>query len=336
MISEVVQGSRVTDNSVFFATTTSTNSPRVASRRQHESATFKSFLSGASSGVVMCVLFQPMDLVKTRLQVSPSLLANLSVSKGDAGVTMIKGHTSAGMLSRNCIIDTIMNVIRSDSYTGLWRGLAPSLCRTVPGVGMYFCTLNVMKDSIGGNPTLLQNMAFGFTARSLVGTVMLPITVIKTRYESGCFNYSTVPQALHNVWKLEGMRGLFSGWKATIARDAPYSGLYYMFYSQQKTLMTSVYDRDLTVGDNFLCGIIAGVLACAVTQPADVVKTQMQLNSSRYRGVFDCLLVVLKGKNGVSGLVRGFAPRCLRKSLMSAFSWTLFEEIMKLNIRIIK
>ena len=73
---------------------------------------------------------------------------------------------------------------------------------------MYFTTLNVMKTNLGnGNPTLLQNMIFGFTARSVVGTVMLPIAVIKTRYESGRFHYRTVSEALANIWRAEGMRG---------------------------------------------------------------------------------------------------------------------------------
>ena len=95
------------------------------------------------------------------------------------------------------------------------------------------------------------------------------------------------------------------------------------------------YQRDLIAKDHFQCGIIAGVLSCIVTQPADVVKTQMQLNPSRYEGTIHCVLTILQG-NGVSGLVRGMLPRCLRKTLISALSWTLFEEIMKLNVKVIK
>lgn len=288
---------------------------------------FRSFVAGASSGAVTCVLFQPFDLVKTRLQVPSSLLLTLNVeNSGGAAI-------ANGLVRKNYILNTVSRVIQQESYSGLWRGLTPSLYRTVPGIGMYFCTLHWMKTSFINDPSFYENMALGFAARAVVGTVMLPITVIKTRYESGCFNYKTVPQALKNIWKVEGTKGLFSGWTATIARDAPYSGIYYMFYSQQKNMFIQAYGRNLNAKEHFQCGLIAGLLACIVTQPMDVVKTQMQLNSTRYKGTVHCTATILK-ESGLAGFTRGILPRLLRKSLISALSWTLFEEIMKLNIKV--
>jgi len=297
---------------------------------REKSSVLKSFVAGASSGAVTCVLFQPLDLLKTRLQVpSTSLLLTVdTVSKGGH-------HAAEGILKRNCLTETALNVIRNDSYSGLWRGLTPSLYRTVPGIGMYFCTLHSIKSSFATKPTFYENMALAFTARSIVGTAMLPITVIKTRYESGCFNYKTVPQALKSIWRSEGARGLLSGWTATIARDAPYSGLYYMFYSQQKYVLQAAYQRDLTAWDTFGCGIAAGGLACVATHPADVIKTQMQLHPYRYRSTKHCVVTIVHEK-GMGALVRGMVPRCLRKTLISALSWTVFEEIMKWNVKVVK
>lgn len=237
------------------------------------------------------------------------------------------------MIRNKGVFSIISDIVYSDSYRGLWRGLTPSLYRTAPGIGMYFCTLNWMKTSFKPS-SWCENMAIGFTARSLVCTAMLPITVIKIRYESGV-NYRNVSQAFQSIWKAEGIRGVFSGWTATIARDAPYSGIYFMFYSQQKALLTSGIERPLDAKDHFRCGIVAGLFACVVTQPADVVKTHMQLYPSRYRNTLHCVLTIAKG-DGMSGLGRGLFPRCLRKSMISALTWTLFEELMKRSFRFIQ
>lgn len=52
--------------------------------------------------------------------------------------------------------------------------------------------------------------------------------------QSGQYQYRGVLQALVTIYHGEGMRGLFSGLSATLLRDAPFSGLYLMFYTQCK------------------------------------------------------------------------------------------------------
>lgn len=44
----------------------------------------------------------------------------------------------------------------------------------------------------------------------------------------------SVAGALKSVYETEGIRALFSGLTATLLRDAPFSGIYVMFYSQTK------------------------------------------------------------------------------------------------------
>lgn len=52
--------------------------------------------------------------------------------------------------------------------------------------------------------------------------------------QSGYYNYASVPGALRSMYETEGVRALFSGLTATLLRDAPFSGIYVMFYSQAK------------------------------------------------------------------------------------------------------
>lgn len=145
---------------------------------------------------------------------------------------------------------------------------------------------------------------------------------------SGRYHYKSVSQGLRHIWQVEGVRGLFSGCTATILRDAPYSGIYLMFYSQGKKTVKTVYGDEQSTYAHFFCGINAGLLASIFTHPADVIKTQMQLYPSRYKGTMHCVTVMFS-QYGYAGFFRGITPRCLRRTLISALSWTLFEEIMK-------
>ena len=43
---------------------------------------------------------------------------------------------------------------------------------------------------------------------------------------------------------------------------------------------------------NFTCGVTAGMMASMVTQPADVVKTHMQLYPKRYRKIRNAVIYV--------------------------------------------
>lgn len=267
----------------------------------------KAFLAGAFSGTCSTILFQPLDLVKTRIQTQ--------------AVTTAAG--TDGMLY------TFYTVVRTDHVAGLWRGLVPSIYRCVPGVAMYFCSLHGLSSLTNENPTPLQSIALGATARTLAGISMLPMTVIKTRYESGQFNYKSIPDAFKSIWKQEGGKGLYSGLLATVARDAPFSGLYLMFYTQiKRKARNTLQVGELSSGQNFLCGIMAGFLASVITQPADVVKTRLQINPYKYSSNTHALICVLKD-NGIGGLFRGLIPRTIRRTFMAAMAWTVYEEVIR-------
>ena len=75
------------------------------------------------------------------------------------------------------------------------------------------------------------------------------------------------------------------------------------------------------------CKLIS-ILFFQVTHPADVVKTRMQLEPALYPSVSKaCKQIVLM--NGPRGFLIGLAPRMLRRTLMSAMAWTVYEEIMR-------
>ncbi len=162
----------------------------------------------------------------------------------------------------------------------------------MPGVGLHFCCLDTLQAHFcsGRQPKAAEALVFGMASRTLAGALLIPVTVVKTRYESGVFLYRSLGDAIRHTYRNEGVRGLTSGLAPTLMRDVPFSGLYYMFFSQLKAVAMPMVLGD---GDQkkqqmgksksvvstsvvtFLCGVNAGLLASVVTQPMDVVSHGM-------------------------------------------------------------
>ncbi|XP_061703325.1 mitochondrial glycine transporter A-like [Syngnathoides biaculeatus] len=268
----------------------------------------KAFMCGAFSGTCSTLLFQPLDLVKTRLQTLQS-----SVQPGSGRVGMMR---------------VLLNVVRKERLLGLWKGVSPSFMRTIPGVGLYFSTYYSLKQHFfqEKSPGALSAVLLGGGARTAAGVLMLPVTVIKTRYECGRYHYESVTRALCNVWRSEGPGALYSGLVATLLRDVPFSGIYVMCYSQMKTnLPKEVNMSAFAPVANFSCGILAGVSASLVTQPADVVKTLVQVNPQLRTS--DAVKYIYT-EHRLQGFLSGAVPRCLRRTMMAAMAWTVYEQMM--------
>jgi solute carrier family 25 protein 38 len=159
---------------------------------------------------------------------------------------------------------------------------------------------------------------------------MIPFTVIKTRFESRMYKYTSIREALQLIYKGEGMRGLTCGLLPTLLRDAPFSGLYFMMYTSTKNLVPKDWmdgTSNLAPYVRFSCGIIAGCGASFITQPADVIKTKMQLFPNKFQSIPPVIAYVYQ-KYGVKGYFKGLMPRMVRRTLVAAMSWTVYEQLM--------
>jgi len=264
----------------------------------------KAFLAGSLSGTCSTLLFQPLDLVKTRQQ----------QQREGPRLSMVR---------------TVTRVVGEESLAGLWRGVGPSLTKTVPGVGLYFSSMHYIKTSLyDGRPSHCQSIMIGCSARTVAGSVMIPFTVIKTRFESQHYSYRSVVGALRSILAAEGFRGLTRGLVPTLARDVPFSGLYLMFYEHLKAVTPRDMKANQPSSVHFLCGMMAGVLASLVTQPADVIKTELQLTRGQGGRVLTTAADILH-KQGLSGFTTGFVPRALRRTMMAALAWTVYEKMIK-------
>ena len=159
----------------------------------------------------------------------------------------------------------------------------------------------------------------------------MPVTVIKVRYESDFYAYRSILGASRDILSQEGLRGFFAGFGATAVRDAPYAGLYVVFYEGSKKRLDGVIGKDgggvIAASVNFASGVFAAALATSITNPFDAVKTRLQLFPVKYGNMVRATKLMLK-KDGVRSLFDGLALRMGRKALSSALAWTVYEELI--------
>jgi hypothetical protein len=91
------------------------------------------------------------------------------------------------------------------------------------------------------------------------------------------YNYRSTWDAARTIARTEGFAALYSGYKATIVRDLPFSALQFAFYEQERRLaMHWAGTPDIGLGMEILTAVSAGGAAGVLTCPLDVVKTRTQ------------------------------------------------------------
>ncbi|CAK9780611.1 mitochondrial carrier [Cutaneotrichosporon oleaginosum] len=284
--------------------------------------------SGALSGLTSAVCLQPLDLLKTRLQ---------------------QGNTVGR--KRHRLGAVVRQVVRDDGVTGLWRGTVPTVARNVPGVALYFYMLSAIRHELtlipyfarggsgeGKRSALAQlsptgNLCAGAVARTSVGFVLNPITVIKARFESNAYTqYRSLVGAFRHLLAADGVRGLFQGFTATAVRDAPYAGLYVVFYEKGKELAGKALSLrpELSVPNAALhsgSAVSASVLATVLTSPADCVKTRMQVAPAENPSILRAVRHIYADL-GFAGFFAGSSLRVSRKAASSAIAWTVYEGLL--------
>ena len=224
-------------------------------------------LAGGIGGTSGDILMHSLDTVKTRQQGDPHFPPK---------------YTS--------LSDSYAKIFRQEGIRrGLYGGFTAAMLGSFPGTVVFFGTYEYCKRSIldrGVNPSLAF-LASGFVADFAASIVYVPSEVLKTRLQlqgrynnpffySG-YNYKSTWDAARTIARTEGFGALYSGYKATIVRDLPFSALQFAFYEQERRFaMRWSGTSDIGLGLETLTAVTAGSAAGVITCPLDVVKTRTQ------------------------------------------------------------
>lgn len=316
----------------------STSTPKQINANRSPDATAH-LVAGGIAGLVSAVTLQPFDLLKTRLQqqqVTSKHEVRTSITKELRKLTEMKD---------------------------LWRGTLPSTLRTSIGAGLYFTILSKMRSNWAEHKSLkdqsinlksnssvlpkltpIENLTTGFVARAIVGYITMPITIIKTRFESNLYHYNSMYEGIQGIYMGDSkgttttptgsVRNFFKGSMATLARDCPYAGLYVLTYELFKNdLMPVVIPVGLGDNRSGIINSVAAVLAAStcttITAPFDAIKTRLQLSNET--SMLKAMKTLVREDGGLRNLFRGLLLRLGRKGISAGISWCIYEELLKSN-----
>ncbi|KAH7081725.1 mitochondrial carrier domain-containing protein [Paraphoma chrysanthemicola] len=289
------------------------------------------FWAGYVSGAAGIIIGNPLDLIKTRLQAG-KITVNADASTAIATPQGFRGHfENAGTL------------VRGATAPILGYGALNALLFVT-----YNRTLALLHDPT--SPTSYSKIWLAGATGGLASFVVsAPTELIKCRAQVSTERNISSWSITKDVWRNEGIRGLYYGGGITSIRDAVGYGFYFWSYEWMKQNWTSSDDSDRdTAMKVLLCGGLAGIVTWASIFPLDVIKTRVQTQTlhesrprsgergsllpseidSKRRGALDIARQAYRAE-GAGVFFRGLGICSVRAFVVNAVQWAVYEWMMR-------
>lgn len=295
---------------------------------------WRPFLYGGVASMVAESGTFPIDTTKTRLQIQGQ--------KIDRSLTELKYRGMSHAFFR---------IFKEEGIRSLYSGIAPALLRQASygtiKIGVYYS----LKRAIVPNPkdeTLSINVLCGVFAGSVSSAVANPTDLLKVRMQAKGRDgvKEDMVQAFINIYKQEGLRGLWRGVVPTAQRAAVVAGVELPSYDLCKRMIVQSGYLGDTKATHFIASFIAGLAGAVASTPIDVVKTRMMnqkklrssvvmasntaaVNPAIYSSSLDCLLQTVRTE-GVTALYKGFIPTWVRLGPWNIIFFMTYEQMKKI------
>lgn len=273
-----------------------------------------SLVAGVAAGAVEGFITYPTEYLKTQLQ--------------------IPGTRFTGPL------DCLTKTVHERGILGLYKGLSPLVIGNASKAGVRFMSFDYFNSilKVEMNPStasVIAGLGAGMTEAILVVT---PSETIKTKLihdqNRAIPQYKGLIHGIKTIVQVEGVRGIYRGLSAVIARQGANSAVRMSTYQLIRNRLARAYPLDkkgkpiVPWYTTFFSGAIAGTITVYATMPLDVVKTRLQSLGAQ-GSIYSNLSAVLK-QDGVFALWKGATPRLGRLIFSGGIVFTIYEGVMSL------
>merc|ERR1719392_251484 len=288
----------------------------VSARTQQKSFSIvPKIVNGGIAGIIGVTCVFPLDLVKTRLQ-------NQQVGPN-------------GERQYSSMLDCSKKTYRAEGFKGMYRGSAVNILLITPEKAIKLAANDFFRHKLtkpDGTLPVTREMVAGGCAGLCQIVVTTPMELLKIQLQDAgrvAAQMKAAGQSTAHLPKIsalsvtkellatKGIFGLYRGTKATMLRDVSFSMVYFPLFANLNRLgpRKSPDSQEAVFWWSFVSGCAAGSFSAAAVNPADVVKTRLQLlnkgvGDESYNGVFDAFRKILKNE-GPSAFFKGAMCRMI-------------------------
>lgn len=273
---------------------------------------FKNVGAAGTSAVITVTGIHPIDVVKTRLQVS-----------GEGGGRNYKALGIGG---------SVKVIAAEEGISSFWKGIGAAWLREASYTSLRLGLYDPIKKVMGVTPD--SHFLLKFTAGSLAGglgsVVGNPFDVLKTRMMAAEGKEPpAIGKAASELYAAQGISGFYRGIEANIMRAMVLNGTKMACYDQIKGMITSSGIVPKGLPTQFCAAFSAGFFMATTVAPFDMVRTKLMnqpADAKVYSGFVDCIVKIV-AKGGPGALYAGFIPIWARFAPTTCLQLVIFEQL---------
>ncbi|EAZ26560.1 hypothetical protein OsJ_10456 [Oryza sativa Japonica Group] len=295
--------------------------------------------AGSVGGLMEACCLQPIDVIKTRLQLDRS--------------GAYRGIAHCGT-----------TVVRSEGVRALWKGLTPFAThltlKYALRLGSNAVLQSAFKDPGTGKVSAHGRLASGFGAGVLEALLIvtpfearsplhlflfyLPgVVKIRLQQQKGLspdlLRYKGPIHCARTIVTEEGLFGLWAGALPTVMRNGTNQAAMFTAKNTFDIVLWKKHEGDgkvLQPWQSMISGFLAGTAGPICTGPFDVVKTRLMAQGRtgdiKYKGMVHAIRTIYT-EEGLRALWKGLLPRLMRIPPGQAIMWAVADQVMGLYER---
>ncbi|XP_021737959.1 adenine nucleotide transporter BT1, chloroplastic/mitochondrial-like [Chenopodium quinoa] len=271
-------------------------------------------ISGAIAGAVSRTAVAPLETIRTHLMVGSS------------------GHSTT---------EVFQEIMKSDGWTGLFRGNLINVIRVAPSKAIELLTYDTVNKYLSAKqgeqakvpipPSLIAGACAGVSSTILT----YPLELVKTRLTIQRGVYNGIIDAFVKIIREEGASELYRGLAPSLIGVIPYAATNYCAYDTLRKAYRRVFKQE-KIGniETLLIGSLAGAISSTATFPLEVARKHMQagaVSGKAYNNVLHALAIILE-QEGVQGLYRGLGPSCVKLMPAAGISFMCYEACKRILV----